>query len=268
MGLPDVYERIKPAVVAIALVEERGTKTNFRIFGSGFCVDSSGIIVTARHVVTRYYEDILKAPLPRSHREARVPIQKPGFQVVFFRKESDRYGSIFASPMNYILPLEGDAPEDDVAALRMPSCPDIWGTGYPYLELGDLSRVREGDEIATSGYPLRWDLSGSRLPDLSKGIISRVDEKLGSEKKWEITKLVLDIRINPGNSGGPVFETQSGSVLGLISQERVRDPAMMPNRLKGLFKIPAGIAYCIPSGIISKAISVLEYAERSSGNTP
>lgn len=39
MSLPDTYEKLKLAVAAIALVEERDTKVDFRIFGTGFCVD-------------------------------------------------------------------------------------------------------------------------------------------------------------------------------------------------------------------------------------
>jgi len=254
IGLAKIYKKVKPAVVAIASVEEVGSRVTILPFGSGFCVDPNGIIVTARHVVTEYYEKVLEAPLPHSHTEAIVPLPKPDFYVVFFRKSSDKYETIYPLVISYMFPFPGDHPEDDVAVLGIPKCPDYWGAGYPCLELGDLSTVREGGEIAISGYPLRR----GALPDLSKGIVSRIEEKLGANNKWEITKLVLDIRINPGNSGSPVFETHSGSVLGLVSEEVVRDPDDMPSELRGLFKIPTGIVYCIPSALISKAISAFK----------
>lgn len=262
MSLPDTYEKVKLAVAAIALVEERDTEVDFRIFGTGFCVDPSGVVVTARHVIRDYYREILKAPLPHSHLEAKTPIRKPSFSVVFFRKGIDKFEALYTEVINFILPFEGDHPEDDVAVLRIPKCPEFWGTGYPHLELGDLSSARPGEEVAIAGYPLRFDLTDSRSVDLNRGIIGRIDEKIGDDKRWQITKLVLDITANPGNSGGPVFETDFGGVLGLVSAERPRDLPKAPTKFKGLFQIPAGLVYCIPSAVVAKAISALESAEK------
>lgn len=263
MSFPDMYARMKPAVVAITRIDEQSDKP-FRIFGSGFCVDPDGIIVTARHIITGYYEKVMKAPMPKHHNEVQKPIEKPDFSIVFFRKENDKYGAVYSKPMEYIFPLEGDHPEDDVAILRMPKCPPMWGSSWPCLELGDLRSVREGDDVATCGYPLKWEPVGSTLPDLSRGIISRIDEKVEKDKKWEVTKLVLDINVNPGNSGGPVFSTRSGKVLGLVSSERLRDPDRVAPQIRGPFRIPTGIVYCIPLGLISKAIGALKSAEMDS----
>lgn len=260
MSLADIYAKIKPAVVAIARIEEQSDKP-FRIYGSGFCIDPDGIIVTARHVITGYYEQVMKAPVPKHHNKFKKPIKRPDFFVVFFRKESKQYGAVYSKPQAYVFPLEGEHPEDDVAVLRMPKCPSLWGNAWPCLRLGDLRGIREGDDVATCGYPLKWEPVDSTFPDLSKGIISRIDEKFDKDNKWEVTKLVLDININPGNSGGPVFETRSGKVLGLVSSERIRDPDEIPSPLRGLFQIPTGIVFCIPLGLIDKAISALKSAE-------
>ncbi len=260
MPLADIYKKIKPAVAAIAIVEEHKDGTHFRIFGTGFCVDPNGIVVTARHVITEYYKEWLKAPLPKIGAEGEIDIKEPDFHVIFFRKERGSYGAVHAPPTTYVLPCEGAAPEDDVAVLRMPKCPGYWGTGWPSLELGNMSGVREGDEIATSGYPLKWEPISSSLPDLSKGIVSRIEEMPVGKDEWKVTKLVLDIRINPGNSGGPVFD-RNGRVLGLISSERVRDPDNMPDSLKGLFNIPTGIVYCIPSPVLAREVSALKTVE-------
>jgi len=260
MSLADMYARMKPAIVAVARIEEQSSKP-FRIFGSGFCVDSEGIIVTARHVITGYYEDVMKAPIPKHRDKFKKPLKEPGFSIVFFRKEKNRYGAVYSKPMSYIFPLQGEHPEDDVAVLRMPKCPDFWGGAWPSLKLGDIRSIREGDDVATCGYPLKWEPIESDLPNLTKGIVSRVDEKIGNDNKWEVAKLVLSMYVNPGNSGGPVFDARSGKVIGLISSERVRDPDEIPAQLKGLFQIPTGIVYCIPLGLIDKAISALKSAE-------
>lgn len=280
MGLQDSYEKVKPAVVAIAIVEEDGSKVKFRIFGSGFCVDPNGLVVTARHVVTGYYE-WLRAPLPKSHPVAMTHITQPSFRAVFFQRGSEGYIARWTPVMKFLLPFEGDEPEYDVAILRILKDPKL---AYPYLQLDDLLTVREGREVAISGYPLRTDLVDSRLPDVSKGIISRVDQKIGEDKRWETTRLVLDITANPGNSGGPVFETNSGRVLGLVSEEKLQEPlefsdtlresiAELPAQFEKVFKniigelaslvqVPTGIIYCIPSSLISRALSAFKAAEK------
>ena len=266
MTLSDIYEKVKPAVVAFAIVNEQDTNVNFQIFGSGFCVDPSGIIVTARHVITDYYEYWLKSPLPQYHTELMQPIQQPDFRVVFFRKVSNKYEALWVPVVNFIFPFLGDHPEDDVAVVRIPKSPSYWGSEYTYLTLGDINGLREGDEVAVSGYPLKWPLV-SQLADLSEGIISRIDARIGDNGTWEVTKLQLDITVNAGNSGGPAFVTKSGKVIGLVSQERLIPLPVVPDELKSLMAIPAGLSYYIPSETISKAISALKSAELNKGNT-
>lgn len=248
MSLSDVYEKVKPAVAAIAIMEKQGERTRFRIFGTGFCVDSDGIVVTARHVVAGYYEMVHKTSLPHTESEAKNPVRKPSFVVVFFRRESNRLGSITCPVIGINWLVEGEGPEYDEAELDIGKCPDIWGSQWPCLELAELSKIREGDEVATAGYPLKVEPIDGVFPDLSRGVVSRIDMKIGKGKNWETAKIALDMRINPGNSGGPVFDINTGKVLGVVSSERLRDPDGIPEQLRGLFKIPTGIVYCLPCG--------------------
>ena len=105
MSLADIYEKIRPAVVAIAIWDE----PHYRIFGSGFCVDPEGIIVTARHVITAYYEIRLKASLPKIGAVGKIDIKEPDFNIVFFRKESSSWGPACALPIGFVFPCEGTA---------------------------------------------------------------------------------------------------------------------------------------------------------------
>lgn len=265
LGLSEIYPGVKPAVVAIALVQRVGGKVDYSPFGSGFCVDPDGIIVTARHVITDYYE-AKGTPLPKFHTESSGPIPHPDFRVVFVRKMSSGFEAMDVPVINWISPLAGDHPEDDVAVLRITRCPEKWGAQYHCVQLGDLSTAREGDEVATCGYPLRPQPIRSMNSELSKGIISRIDEQFGADKKWKVTKLVLDINVNPGNSGGPVFETRSGKVMGLVSYT-VQDPEMIPEELRESLIIPTGIVYCVPVEDLDKAIAALKSAESTSADT-
>jgi serine protease Do len=161
----------------------------------------------------------------------------------------------------YVLAAPTTEPQYDVGVLQLTDCPSEWGGKYPYLELADSLEVREGDDVAISGYPLKWDLSDSRLPNLSKGIVSHIDERLGEARKWNMAGLVLDINANPGNSGGPVFEPESGRVLGMVVSQRLTEPPGVSEELKGKLRIPAGIVYCIPSGLIKTAVEAFKYGE-------
>jgi len=254
VNLADIYEKVKPALVAFVIEEQKGTDIIYNIFGSGFCVDSDGIIVTAAHVITDYYKSFTGSPLPPIHPKVGQPIEPPKFRIVFFRKEKSAYGSVVIIPTELFIDSD-----NDIAVLGIPKCPDYWGNKWPHLELGDISRVCEGDEIATSGFPLKWRLpKRGSLPELSKGIVSAVVELPVGNNNWQTTKLVLDININPGNSGGPVFETRFGKVLGLVSKEVVRPPDQIPKSLESLFRIPTGIVYCVASGLVTRAVSELK----------
>ena len=128
MSLADIYKKIKPAVVAIAIVEKKGTEVSFdKIFGTGFCVDPNGIIVTARHIISAYYEKIRKEVLPKSRHEEPKPLHRPDFKIIFFRKGSNKLEALTFPVINFIFPFVSDCPEDDVAVLRIPKCPEEFG---------------------------------------------------------------------------------------------------------------------------------------------
>ena len=47
----NIYNKVKKATVAIAAINKEKAKEPFTIIGSGFCIDSEGIIITCRHVI-------------------------------------------------------------------------------------------------------------------------------------------------------------------------------------------------------------------------
>jgi S1-C subfamily serine protease len=168
-------------------------------FGSGACVDPSGIVITARHVVEDYINKL------------------PDFEIVFTKKGSKKYEAIAAKPISMVV-----SQDYDVAVLKLP---EIEG-GWPYLSFPKAWNTLEGDEVATIGFPLRSLNYPSTLPNLFSGIVSKIDEIYTDETGWNQTNLVLDISVHPGNSGGPVFKSHNGEVIGIISNQRLRDLAI------------------------------------------
>jgi S1-C subfamily serine protease len=101
-------------------------------------------------------------------------------------------------------------PLNDVAVLHAE------GPLPPPLTLGANSAVREGDEIAVTGYPEIFGLDQlgfEPASSTSRGTVSakRTIEKEGSK----VDELQIDAPLNHGNSGGPVYLTSDGTVIGL-----------------------------------------------------
>jgi serine protease Do len=84
-----------------------------------------------------------------------------------------------------------------------------------YLEFGDSSTLRSGDQVLAIGNPLGLDLSRT----VTQGIVSAVDREIAvstSAGDWDLNVIQTDAAINPGNSGGALINTQ-GQVIGINS---------------------------------------------------
>jgi serine protease Do len=122
------------------------------------------------------------------------------------------------------------------------------------LRLGDSSKVREGDEVGICGFP-----SGLRLPRgpelhqltpiAQKGIVEAILPWSGAPNPHAFQ---LDIAVNPGSSGSPVFNIETGDVIGIVFAMRVRpEPVRLPQSDGSAEEIaaialPAGLGYAVP----------------------
>jgi serine protease Do len=209
MELSETYKIVRPACVAIALKKEvEGGKLEFITFGSGVCVDKSGIIVTAKHVVTGYYEQI-----KGEKTSTTSATSEPDFFILFVRMGAERYEVFYSKPMAIMF----DA-ENDVAIMKVQ---EIDG-GWPCIDIPTSWKTQEGDAIATAGFPLRGWHDKSIFPNLFSGIVSQVTAQYLDDKGWKIQLLILDVSVHPGNSGGPVFNARTGELLGIVSSQRLR----------------------------------------------
>ena len=110
----------------------------------------------------------------------------------------------------------------DIAILKLLS------DKLPTLSLG-LEKVREGQSVAFTGYPIGMVLG--LHPVTHRGIVSAIspviipmlksrmlNAKLLSKLREPYDVYQLDATAYPGNSGSPVYNTETGQVIGIINK--------------------------------------------------
>ena len=149
------------------------------------------------------------------------------------------------------LPLVGQ--KHDLALLL------ITGSSLRPMALGDGSRVREGELYAFSGFPIGMILG--LTPVTHRGIVSAITPIVIpaiSSKELSVKQIrrmqdpykvfQLDATAYPGNSGSPLYETDTGKVVGVINSVFGKESK------ETLLSSPSGIAYAIPVKYVKKLI--------------
>jgi serine protease Do len=133
----------------------------------------------------------------------------------------------------------------DLALLR------IEGAALKPLQLEDQA-PREGQSIGLMGFPIGGTLGFS--PVTHRGIIASVTtaampaptaqqldpRTVARLREGNFEVLQLDATAYPGNSGGPVFDADSGRVLGVVNMVLVK------NNRESALSSPTGISYAVP----------------------
>lgn len=175
--IPDIFDRVSPAVVFIAATSINPYKATDRVthvVGSGFIVDAAGLVLTNSHVV--FGRQSIRITLDDG---AIVPGELVGADPIF-----------------------------DIAVVRI-AAPGA--RKLPVLAAGDSDAVRVGDEVLAIGNPLGLDQT------LTRGIVSAVNRILPDTPFSVLEPLIqTDAPINPGNSGGPLLD-RCGEVIGITT---------------------------------------------------
>ena len=136
----------------------------------------------------------------------------------------------------------------------------------PKLVVRDSDTVREGQSIAFMGFPIGGALGFS--PVTHRGMVSSITaialptansqqlnaRTIASLRSGSFDIFQLDATAYPGNSGGPMFDTDSGEVLGVINMVFVKGTK------ESALTNPSGISYAIPSKFI------LQLLQKRKGN--
>ncbi|MCG6966005.1 MAG: serine protease [Chromatiaceae bacterium] len=217
-NLADTIDAVRPSVVAVGIFQPSGSpRQQFR--GTGFVVANGHLVVTNQHVLPEKLDD--------AKRE----------QIAVF---SGRGRSAHFHPAKVVA---RDAVHD-LALLYI-------STPLPALKLAGADRLREGSEIAFTGFPIGMALG--LYPVTHHGIVSAISPmappQIGSQvlsaqmiraMRDPYDVLQLDATAYPGNSGSPVFDQQTGHVVGVINSVLVKGTK------EAAIEKPSGISYAIP----------------------
>jgi S1-C subfamily serine protease len=220
-ALPNLIARIKPSVLAVGFYQET-QNPRFGFSGTGFVVGDGHLLVTNAHVVERATVTIDDASL-----------------VVHSLGGSGQAG-IRRAEVIYVDKAH------DLALLRFD------GSLLTPVELGKTDLIREGQSVAFMGFPL-GDALGL-TPVTHRGIVSAItsvalpsptSRQLDSRainriKEGAFEFIQLDATAYPGNSGGPLFDVETGTVVGVVNMV-----ALKGTRESALTH-PSGITYAIP----------------------
>lgn len=218
--LVQVIDDIKPSVVGIgSLQQTRGPAVGF--VGTGFAVEDGLTIVTAAHVVN---------DLINSGQGATLGVLVRSGSTAHFRAAT-------------VISLDKD---HDLARLR------IKGVALPALKLGDSSKVREGKNLAFTGFPLGMVLGlhhvthrcivSAVTPLATPAITARqLDPKVARQlQKPAYAVFQLDGTAYPGSSGSPLFDPATGEVVGVVNMVFVKGVK------ESAISAPSGITYAVP----------------------
>jgi S1-C subfamily serine protease len=209
----------------------------FQFRGTGFVVGDGALVATNAHVLPAVLD-------PGADPEILVALQ-PG-------PEPTRVG------MRRLTRTAVDA-EHDLAVLKLE------GPALRPLKLRDSATVAEGDSLLFTGFPIGGVLG--LFPATHRALVAaiapvalpsasgqRLDPKV-IRRLRESAFLVfqLDATAYPGNSGSPLYDPQSGEVVGIVNMVFVKATK------ESVLAQPSGITYAVPSNFL---IELLRQVQR------
>lgn len=219
-------ERIKPSIVMVG-IHKKMSSPQFALRGTGFAVGDGRIVATNAHVV------------------ADLGLAEDAVLVV---RASTPIGS--ARPASVLAVDKAH----DLALLR------VGGAALPPLTVGNSDAVKDGLSVAFTGFPIGGALGFS--PVTHRGTVSAVtpvalpagnsqqlrEPVIKRMREGSFDVFQLDATAYPGNSGGPLFDVDTGEVLGVINMVFVKGTR------EAALSQPSGISYAIPSNYLRQLL--------------
>ncbi|MBP7774788.1 trypsin-like peptidase domain-containing protein [Candidatus Woesebacteria bacterium] len=195
LSVADVAEKTSSSVVTVAIKKQQPvvqipsilspffnsdptmnqTEEIQRDIGTGFVIDSSGLVVTNKHVV-----------LDTTATYTVIGTDETEYQVT----------KVYRDPVN------------DLAILK------IEGAKIPALQLGDSGKIRVGETVIAIGTAL-GEFRHTVTTGVISGIGRSITAGTGFSQFEELENVIqTDAAINPGNSGGPLINAR-GEVIGV-----------------------------------------------------
>ena len=226
--LVKTIEQVKPSIVGIGTVQiTRSPPVNF--LGTGFVLDDGLHVVTNAHVVPEV--------LDIANKESYVVITGKGKQPEL------RVATIVAIDKDH-----------DLVLLK------ISGVALPTMKLGDAEKVREGQDLIFTGFPIGMVLGF--YPVTHRAMVSSITpiilpahnsrqlnaKMIGQLQKSAYAVFQLDGTAYPGSSGSPLYDPETGLVYGVINMVFVK------GKKEAALSNPSGITYAIPGNYIRELL--------------
>lgn len=232
--LADTIARVKPSIVAVGTFRPTDNP-QFTLRGTGFAIGDGSLIATNAHVVADQGESSETAASAKWVIQARLGGRT---QVL-------------------VAQVVARDPAHDLAILRLTD------GRLPALKVRSSESVREGHAVAFSGFPIGGALGFA--PVTHRGIVSSITPIAlpGSNSRQLDARLIrqiksgsfdifqLDATAYPGNSGSPLFDPDSGEVIGVISMVLIKGVK------ESALSQPSGITYAVPSSFLDDLVRTL-----------
>ena len=226
----ETIARLKSSVVIVGTYQ-KANGPQMKLRGTGFVVGDGLTVATNAHVISDMGEAGEAATLV-----VQLPATAPGQRV--------REARIWVLDKAH-----------DLVLLK------IDGPALPPVTLRDSDTVKEGLSVAFTGFPIGGALGFS--PVTHRGMVSAVTPiALPSDNAQQLTENVirrlksgsfdifqLDATAYPGNSGGPLFDAETGEVVGIINMVLVKATK------EAVLSHPSGISYAIPANYLRNLLT-------------
>jgi S1-C subfamily serine protease len=223
-SVTEVVSKMKPSVVGVGLYDALGTQTH-QLRGSGFVFGDGSLVATNYHVISKELDP-----------------QKVQYHIVF--------SGTGRQPKIHRAEIIAKDPQHDLAILKL-------DTKLKPVTLASDGFVSDGTEILLTGFPIGAVLG--LYPATHRGIVAATTPDVipsvnSSQLSINMLKRLdgqfmiyqLDITAYPGNSGSPVYDAQSGHVVGILNKVFIKESK------ETVLEKPSGISYAIPIDYLKK----------------
>jgi serine protease Do len=237
----DILPRIKPAIVGVGSFHPLRSP-RIRLTGTGFVVADGHYVVTNAHV---------PPPAMETDKGETLAVFLRGPEGVSVRHaEKVAIDSIH-----------------DLLLLKME------GEAAPAMRLGDSDQAREGQLYFFTGYPLgavlglypatnRAGLAAIAPIFSPTPSVRSLTSKLIRRAETPFLMFQLDGTAYPGNSGSPLYDGDTGQVMGVINSVFVKGAK------ENAIKDPSGITYAIPAKYVKALLEDAGVPSDAGGQIP
>ena len=226
--LVQTIENVKPSIVGVGTLQ-RTRSPAVNLLGTGFVLDDGLHVITSAHVVPEI--------LDIANKESYTVITGKG------KDPELRAATIVAIDK-----------EHDLALLK------ISGAALPAMEIGDARKVREGQTLIFTGFPIGMILGF--YPVTHRAMVSSITpivlpahnsrqlnaKLIGQLQKSAYAVFQLDGTAYPGSSGSPLYDPETGLVYGVVNMVFVK------GKKEAALSNPSGITYAIPGNYIRELL--------------